>query len=366
MTWEGPYWVTLDEEAHDISVTVWDDTYVVLAYRRPGGEVNTKYADSMLTSGELTGWSSEIATGATTSQEPELVIMHVDSSRFGVSKVLGLFILPVPGGYYEWRYADSPGGPWTAAGSLRMRHMDLRIQGNQSPAIVAIDAGTQSKNCGAFTYISDEVFFLCYDKSVDRWSTIPAYTLYPGEPGHPPQTSAKPGIAFHKFRFASGAPLPGNEGQFYVSFVDRVQYHVSGPWFDIPMVMVSNAINPYVPDIPSVAVFEHWGHMGSHWTDIAEWTGVDLYEDDSITALKALWLQANPTPGLEPLEHLQFLPLADGTFDTDLDGVSDFKVMERGICLGIENYEACHVTHDPGVVCCGLEAPAGTTSVWGY
>jgi hypothetical protein len=65
-------------------------------------------------------------------------------------------------------------------------------------------------------------------------------------------------------------------------------------------------------------------------------TGVTLYEDETLSALKAaLAVEVKDT------QRVDFLPFADGSFPAQLGSGNDFEVMERGICRGIRPAREC-------------------------
>jgi hypothetical protein len=82
--------------------------------------------------------------------------------------------------------------------------------------------------------------------------------------------------------------------------------------------------------------FRWQGQLINQWTTLVPGAGVALYEDDSLSALKALL----PLAGREQ-NQLLFLPLADGSYGARLGSGNDFRVMETGICTGLRGRARC-------------------------
>ena len=63
--------------------------------------------------------------------------------------------------------------------------------------------------------------------------------------------------------------------------------------------------------------------------DAGPGSGAALYSDLDLSALKGAFWRSGGSAGL------LFLPLADGTFQTRMRDLNDFRVMQRGTCLGL-------------------------------
>jgi hypothetical protein len=84
--------------------------------------------------------------------------------------------------------------------------------------------------------------------------------------------------------------------------------------------------------------FRWRGSVIDQWTNLVPGTGVALYEDETLSALKALMAIRDGKTGAT---RIDFLPFADGAYDEDFGTGNDFEVMERGICVGLRGVKPC-------------------------
>lgn len=90
--------------------------------------------------------------------------------------------------------------------------------------------------------------------------------------------------------------------------------------------------------------------MVDFWTPPIGFTGVALFENANLSALKTAFIGLRPSkdniivdynpnganqPHSEFYETMMFLPFVDGTYHARFVETNDFRVMERGLCLAL-------------------------------
>jgi hypothetical protein len=134
-------------------------------------------------------------------------------------------------------------------------------------------------------------------------------------------------------RAADGSNLDPSEqsGALYLAFTDDADRHYP----NLPWLLISETLPTQRPASGGPR-FRWQGQLINQWTTLVPGAGVALYEDDSLSALKALL----PLAGREQ-NQLLFLPLADGSYGARLGSGNDFRVMETGICTGLRGRARC-------------------------
>ncbi len=339
-TWSGAVEVPTTLGARGLTA-IWNGGQVLLAFRTDVDSLRTIRATGADASGVLSGWTGEQFHGVYTDREPEVELMRVDPGQFGGStSVLGLFYRELGSGQYRWRTMTSV----TAAGSTSrgavMTETNATLTGSQSPTFTGWPYDpTSSPNgtiCGAITNDAGTVGLYCYDPATNRFvnrssTAFPAVTK--------PITSGKPGLAFHTYRSWAGIPLVADRGAFWLGVT------VADLEWDFVDVWISEPIGSGAGEALQAVEFpaSRRGKVGNVWSNLADGTGMALYDDASLGAMKALWLRVDGGDSSPPVggRKLRFLPFVDGGFRAELTDGNDFQVMERGICLGLEDAAYC-------------------------
>ncbi len=307
MDWDLPVLVQTDRTASAVSAFVFNGTTVGVAYTDQLGQIRFLTASGANGFGQLTGWSAESPlTGGLTDFEPELAMIQVDQATFGAPELPALLFLdPVTS---EYRISLSGGAPTAVLDSA-----GFAVLGSQSPT-VASWPGNSGESCAVFTDQAGSLGFWCMDKTSLRWAEHSGAI-----PGSQVLNEAKPGLAWHTNRDWLGNDL--GTGSFRITRIWN-----PGNGAGRPRVLISAAASPSNP--PASHSFVAWGKFGNQWTNLRLGTGIALFEDAELSALKGVWSFPG-APGL------RFLPTADGSFDEWLTDGDDFEVMERGVCLGL-------------------------------
>lgn len=307
---------------------------VMVGFRTSIGSARVLHSTTVDASGHFTGWSADTWFGANTTQEPELSLMYVDPARFGTSQVAAMFY--VDGGTHRWDTATALGGAWTSQGQVT-RTDGTVVAGNIGPGVVhwpnrgaGVSHASIGTACGAFPEgAANDVGFYCYDKPTHRFTRANAFRAGA-------QVNRKPTLAYHTFRDDFGMPMNGDtvRGQFWLVTVGG----------NAPTVWISDPLDASRPPA-TFTDFRNWGAVGNAWTNLFPGAGMSIYEDLDLAAMKGLWAFDQGSGRA----WMQFFPLFDGTPWTWLRDGNDFRVMERGICLGIQGAGYC-----------------GSSGRWGY
>jgi hypothetical protein len=188
--------------------------------------------------------------------------------------------------------------------------------------------------CAAFPDLERYVRFYCYDAARDAWLDLTRTAFYSGLG---PQTSGPVSIAYHRYRKQDGSLVTGDvtRGSVILSFTEPESQYAKNP--DNPHYFISEWLSEAQP--ATRALFFRWrGSVIDEWTNLAPETSLVLYEDPTLSSLKALMLAKLTSPDAL---HLDFLPFADGVHEDTLGAGNDFEVMERGICEGLKDAAKC-------------------------
>jgi hypothetical protein len=187
--------------------------------------------------------------------------------------------------------------------------------------------------CGAWPDLEGFVRFHCLDASAGTWLDL---TQRAFDAALGPSTSAPVALAYHRYRDATGAPIAGDDsrGAVYLVFTEPAPGTAAPP--DNPNLFISEWLSAEHGAREQLH-FRWRGTLDSQWTHIAEGSAIALYEDDQLSALKALLPMRDTNGG----QHLELFPLADGVFTAKLSGGNDFEVMERGICSVLRGDTVC-------------------------
>jgi hypothetical protein len=253
-----------------------------------------------------------------------LVGLNVDASRFGVSRLWSV-LFRGPRGQLGEALAASPEGPFLVRELLGGDGRVLR----SALAPSALELGT-GESCGAFPDDAGFVRVFCYDPRRDAWLDLSAQAFYAGLG---PRTTSRVGLGFHRQRAADGSTLDPSEqsGTLVLAFTDDADPHYP----NLPWLLLSEVLGPGRSAASSLRL--RWqGQLINQWTTLLPGAGVALYEDRSLSALKAL-----VTLATDERPQLQFLPLADGSYGGRLGSGNDFRVIETGICSGLRGRARC-------------------------
>jgi hypothetical protein len=302
---------------------------VTIAIRGSDNRLYTGQYTSATGNGILTGWSGWTALDTGIQGEVELAVMPVNPDHFsGASYALGVFFRGSDARHY-WRWTTSNPPAWV--GTVSVFRVGLgSLVGSHGPDVSAwptvqflSEFEDTATPCGAFPDGQGLVRILCLDRSspTNQWLdlTEAAFNVAGSCTVCAPQPSTldKPALRFHILRNNAGAPYYSTfRGLFWLVTTQ------SANGLDVPIVLLSEALNQNL--LPASALrFRRAGNFGNQWTNVNH--GVSLFEDLSVGALKAAYFNATRS-------QLLFVPFADGGFDVQLGDVSDWQVMERGLC----------------------------------
>lgn len=319
MTWGSTTTVPLSQDAVGLDAIAWQGD-IVLAYRTAAGQIRRRTASAVSSAGTLSGWTTDsFVTMA--EYEPELTLLHANSSLYGASEVLGLMYQRQGNDEYRLYTATSSTGGLSYRGALKTPAGTI-ITGDMAPEAVVLP-GSVGTTCAALPDLGRLVHLHCLNPTTGRWTDLTT-SAFAGRPL--PKTTGKASLAYHQHRGWAGHPLTTDlAGQVWLAVVTDTGF---------PDVLVSNTLTDSTPADPNLH-FDHIGKVGNVWTKVRPGSGLALYEDGELGALKGLMVQTNDD------DQLDFLPLADGTIDITLEDGDDFAVMERGICLGMGGTTIC-------------------------
>ncbi|HEX7478055.1 MAG TPA: hypothetical protein VF331_09635 [Polyangiales bacterium] len=272
--------------------------------------------------------SDQIIPGAVTADAPTLAQVQLDENVYGANRALGVWYRAADGGGRLMQaLAADGGGPWYVRAAQADNGVPIVL--GTGPSVLTLGTG---ELCGVFPDAQRYLRLHCYQPARDRWVDLSARAFYEGLG---PQTGGPVGLAFHRYRDAQGQPLLGDDsrGAVYLSFTEPAP-GTSAP-ADNPHLLISQWLDAEHGAFEQID-FRWRGMLENQWTHLAAGTSVRLYEDPSLSALKATML-LHTKEGL----RVDFLPLVDGAFDAQLSGGSDFDVMERGICTGLHGDSSC-------------------------
>lgn len=341
-TWTTPVEVPTSYGVRGVTA-IWSSGQVLLAFRTNVDSLRTIRAPGVDANGVLLNWTGEYWHGVHTNREPEVELMRVDPAQFGGSSaVLALLYRDNGTGQYRWRTMTSVSAVGSTSRGALLTETGASLTGSQSPTFTAWPYNPTSSPdgtvCGAITNNTGTVGLYCYDPATNRFVDHSS-TAFPT--GTKPITSGKPGLAYHAYRSWAGVPLGGDEerGAFWLAVT------IADSEWDFVDVWISDPISTDPSEALEDVVFpaSRRGKVGNVWSNLVDGTGLALYDDPSLGAMKALWLRADGGDSSPPVNgrKLRFLPFADGGFRASLQDGNDFQVMEKGICLGLAGNAYC-------------------------
>jgi hypothetical protein len=303
-----------------------EDGGVALALVSTRGELSVARIDDLFGQARIT---SRVALPlAPTSHAPAIVALDVDEHRYGAQRLLSVFCRRGTGAVAPLVQASALG----AQGPFVVREVrddaDHAIESARDPAFASLGSG---ELCGVFADHEGFLRFHCYDKASDRFRDLSRQAFYAGLG---PQTAGRPQLAYHRYRLADGAPVDGkSRGALIVAFSEeQTEREPNTPHF-----LVSEWLD--ADHSAASRIHFRWrGRVIDQWTNLAGGTGVALYEDEQLSALKALMaVQAADGGDI----RIDFLPFADAAYDARMAAGNDFRVMERGICARLRGDKVC-------------------------
>jgi hypothetical protein len=275
-----------------------------------------------------------VIPGAQSVHAPALAWLRVDEARYGATRVLGVFWRAAGAGdtgagALMQASARTPAGPFHTQ-RVRDQH-EQPITSAFGPTLATLGTG---ELCGVFTDDDAYIRFYCYDAARDAWADLSARAFYAGLG---PRTQGQVGLAYHRYRAADGTLVNGDpsRGALYLSFTEPDAD--SARFSHNPHFYVSEWLNAEHAAMAEID-FRWRGSVINQWTHLEPGTGVAIYEDETLSALKGLMASGTDRPGVSRIE---FLPLADGAYDEEFGTGNDFQVMERGICTRLRGDQAC-------------------------
>lgn len=329
-SWSSAYQAPLTEDASGLSV-VYEEGAILILYR---GEDDMLRMRRMLglSDGTLIPSGTVISHWAYTDEDPELEVMRVDPGQFGGDdRVVAIFYRNAADGRYRWKTMASAWSGWSTYRGELQDETGAPIQGTQGPAFTSwpydpfsVPDGT---SCGALTNTSSRVGLYCYDRDTNRFEQMNAFT------GNGPYTSGKPGLVYHAYRSVFGVPREGDptRGALWLAVA------ANDPDYDIIRMWISDPISEGSAELLQDLVFpnDRDGLWQSVWANVVDGSGLSLYDDADLGAMKALAVYDKGADPVSTDRGVRFFPLADGSVRVDLRDGNDFRVMERGICQGL-------------------------------
>jgi hypothetical protein len=227
------------------------------------------------------------------------------------------------------RQASAPdaAGPFQIAPVLDAEGRAIRV--GLGPSVLALGTG---ETCAVLPDLESYVRFYCYEPERDVWRDLSSSAFYAGLG---PKTSGRVGLAYHLHRKSDGRLVTDDptRGAIILSFTEPESPVAKYP--DNPHYFISEWLSARHP--AQRELYFRWrGSVIDEWTTLEPTTGLALYEDPQLSALKALMLARIPGA-----THLDFLPFADGSHEELLGSGNDFELMARGICEGLHGATGC-------------------------
>lgn len=335
--WSAPVQVPTDHDVLGISV-VFEEYAMMIAYRADDDEVRLRRMFVRSSSGALTPYGPDLPLGDHTDTAPEIHVMRVDPANFGGDDhVVAIFYRHPLGGAYRWKTMANAWTSLVTSQGLVLDEAGSPIEGREAPTFVNWPydphGSPQGTSCGALTDTAGHVRIYCYDAGSNRFEQLPAFE------GQGPVTAGKPGLAYHAYRSYLGEPHLGDpsRGAFWLAVTeDHVEYDRVRVWISDP---VSEQPGEALADL--VFPDERQGWFYNRWMNLIEGSGLVLYDDPTLGAMKALAVHDNHSDLYAWSRIARFYPFADGTFRAELRDGNDFHIMERGICAGLLGKPAC-------------------------
>jgi hypothetical protein len=344
--WSKPVVIPELANVQHIAGVALDDERVALAYVLPDESVNVA-ALSFVEPTRARLLSSSVIRGAATRNTPAIAQLQLAPARYGSERALGVLYRASSSGRIEQALGEADqlavdNAGHTAASALAREQTTLartssdtaatfvrraawdgvgdEIESAAGPSMTVLPSG---ERCAAIPDAQSFIRFYCYDVASDRWLDLSARAF---DVGLGPRTGDAPGLAYHHYRDASGAPVSDDStrGALYLAFSEH----------DNPHFYISEWLSKAHGAREQIS-FRWRGRIINEWTQLANGTGVALHDDGD--HLQALMVQRSGTGSL----RLDYLPYADGELDEELGSGNDFQVMERGLCLGIRSEAEC-------------------------
>ena len=310
----------------------------MIAYRSDENELRLRRLYMGSSSGTLTPYGADLSLTDYTNAAPEVHVMRVDPVYFGGDDhVIAIFYRSTAGGSYRWRTMANA-WTWTVTYQGVVRdETGATIGGRESPTFTTWPydphSSAEGRSCGALTDADGHVRIYCYDQDTDRFEQLLAFE------GDGPVTAGKPGLAYHAYRSYLGGPQQSDpsRGAFWLAVTE------DHPEYDRVRVWISDPVSEQAGESLADLVFpdERQGWFFNTWMNLVDDSGLLLYDDLSLGAMKAISVHDNDGDPLATSRFVRFHPFADGTFRAELRDGNDFRVMERGICAGIIGKAAC-------------------------
>jgi Ricin-type beta-trefoil lectin domain-like len=170
-----------------------------------------------------------------------------------------------------------------------------------------------------------------YDAAADVWrdQTANAFRWRPQE-----RVSRRAGFAYRPLLDADGRVLDPLTGEFTI-----ISAETGGASDGLARIYISEVTTEARPPDRNLEFRSAMaGRLGNPYYRTVESVlgGIDLYTDPGFPFMRGAFARN---------EGIDFLAYADGIFDMDFTSVSDFKVMERGTCLGLRDVAFCGPTN---------------------
>ncbi len=375
-TWDTPLRTLINYPVPvaGVSVLQWQDALVV-ATTDDNGELIAHLTSVNPSTGEISITSTRtVSSNILPDTEVEASLMYVNPTSvvppFSASTLLALFVVEADpsgaSGVVWWSTADFT----TWRREIVLDAVGDPIPGRRPPGVttwphrsdlVPDPDAAGGYACGVFgrpragADTTDDAMFGCYNRATNRW-TVATFGRE--------NRARRPAIALHTLR-ASGdaqnpdspAPPLGNDGflgQFWVTTTlsNNLSWISVTPAFD-------NSTRPSWVTPPSKL-----DAMVDFWSPPLGNVGVPLVEAANLSALKGLFAGVRPlndtiivvdherpdypnNPDQGGYEAMMFLPFVDGTYHAGFTETLDFRVIERGLCLGLHGL----TMDDEGGVC---------------
>ncbi len=316
----------IEQVKHIAPPIQWSDDAVLLGYTRTDGQVRVAV---LAAQGEVLDVRGDFEVpGARSDHAPALARASVAGWRYGADALLRVFYRPLgPDAVLMQASAVDPAGPYRVAPVFDVEAVQLTV--GSTPSVLVIGTG---ELCGVFPDPEGFVRLYCYEPDVDAWRDLTRTAFFSGLG---PKSAGPVGLAYHRYRHADGSLVQGDatRGALMLSFTEPESSYAKNP--DNPHYFISESLSAATP--ARTHLFLRWrGSVIDEWTNLAAGTGLAIYEDLELSALKGLMLAR-----VSDATRLDVLPFADGVYEQQLGSGNDFVVMELGICEGLKGKGKC-------------------------
>lgn len=330
---------------HPTSVsTAWWAGNIVVAYRTSAGHLYWTRSTG-ISAGVVTGWTPAVQLATNIVGEVELaVIPRKASINQNQSRDMWLVYLDGSTGHYHYYRTNAPAISWVPGAILEQ--LGSTTQGVSGaygasltpwPSVVPIASYANIETgCGAFPNAQGLIRILCLqrDDVFLRWKDVSSNVFLGGPSGiSQPTTLGKPALAYHIMRQTSGANYYANyAGQFWLGFAQvvggdaRPALAISGRVINTQSVLNGTWFFP-----------AKWvGRFHNSSARLTAGGGVELHSALGLGALKGAWIRRDATvPNPSIIPGVNFVPLADGSWNVQGASGNDWHVMEGGMCRGL-------------------------------